>query len=79
MYAPKRGPKWATNEKTTMIGTILANGSADTSVGPVLTVWTRRQFYQLQPSFFQKEERCGAVELLATTAYWLTTSDLHFK
>src|SRR5450759_3299507 len=57
-YAPKRGPRRATNEKTSMIGTKLASGSNDTSGGTVLTVWTYCLLYPLLPSFFWKEGRC---------------------
>src|SRR5450759_180293 len=57
-YAPKRGPRRATNEKTSMIGTKLVSGSNDTSGGTVLTVWTYCLLYPLLPSFFWKEGRC---------------------
>jgi len=36
-------------KKPRMIGTILADGFANTSAGPVLTVWTRAYFTRCCP------------------------------
>jgi len=44
-YVPKRGPSWATNDKTTIIGTMFENGSADTIGKSVFFVWTWDLFY----------------------------------